>query len=71
MLLNSVISLYYYMRVAKHLFLKDSEGQTVRPQPAMATLLVIFAALNVIFLLYAEPLVNWTSASMDLLLIGR
>jgi hypothetical protein len=31
----------------------------------------VFAALNVIFLLYAEPLMNWTSASMDLLLIGR
>jgi NADH-quinone oxidoreductase subunit N len=71
MLLNSVVSLYYYMRVAKHLFLKDSEVRTVRPQPAMATLLAVFAALNVIFLLYAEPLMNWTSASMDLLLIGR
>jgi NADH-quinone oxidoreductase subunit N len=71
MLLNSVVSLYYYMRVAKHLFLRDSDGQTVRPQPAMAALLVVFAALNVIFLLYVEPLEKWTAASMDLLLIGR
>jgi NADH-quinone oxidoreductase subunit N len=71
MLLNSVVSLYYYMRVAKHLFLRDSDGQTVRPQPAMAALLVVFAALNVVFLLYVEPLEKWTAASMDLLLIGR
>jgi len=66
MLLNSVVSLYYYMRVAKHLFLKESDGTTVRPQPAMAILLVVFAALNVIFLLYSAPLLKWTSASMDL-----
>ena len=71
MLLNSVVSLYYYMRVAKHLFLRDSDGQTVRPQPAMAAMLVVFAALNVVFLLYVEPLEKWTAASMDLLLIGR
>ncbi len=71
MLLNSVVSLYYYMRVAKHLFLKDSEGEMLPPQTALTALMLVFAALNVIFLLYSDPLSKWTSASMDLLLIGR
>ena len=67
MLLNSVVSLYYYVRVAKHLFLKDPADALVTPQRTMTVLLVVLAILNVAFMLYSEPLANWTQSSMDLL----
>ena len=66
MLLNSVVSLYFYMRVAKHLFLKEVSDRTIQPQNAFVGLLVVLAVLNVVFLLYSTPLVTWTQTSMDL-----
>ncbi len=68
LVLNSVVSLYYYLRVAKHLFLKQPAERSVRPAPALTGLLVVLAVLNVLLLAYARPLVEWTSASFDLIL---
>jgi NADH-quinone oxidoreductase subunit N len=67
LMINSVISLYYYMRVAKHLFLKEPSERSVRPAPGLTGLLVVLAVLNVLFLMYSKPLVEWTSASFDLI----
>ncbi len=67
LLLNSVVSLYYYMRVAQHLFLKEKPAQeTVRPQPGFVGLLAVLAVLNVILLLFSKPIFEWTKASLDL-----
>lgn len=71
MLLNSVVSLYYYVRVAKHLFLKDPAERLVTRQPALTALLVLLAILNVAFLLYSAPLSSWSSGSMDIPRIAR
>ena len=67
MLLNSVVSLWYYIRVARHLFLMEPAERGVTPQRALTSTLVVLAVLNVAFLLYSEPLSAWTSSSMDLL----
>ena len=66
LVLNSVVSLYYYVRVAKHLFLKEPGERTLKPAPALTGLLVVLAVLNLAFMLYANPIVEWTSASFDL-----
>ena len=67
LMINSVISLYYYMRVAKHLFLKAPAEGEVRSAPGLVGLLAVLAVLNVAFLLYAKPIFDWTTASFDLL----
>ncbi|MCP3920880.1 MAG: NADH-quinone oxidoreductase subunit N [bacterium] len=67
LLINSVISLFYYVRVAKHLFLMKPSEETAQPQPAMTGFLVAMAGLTVVFGLWATPLLEWTSSSMDLL----
>ncbi|MFT5475278.1 MAG: NADH-quinone oxidoreductase subunit N [Planctomycetota bacterium] len=65
--LNSVVSLFYYMRVAKVLFLSQPSEKSAAPQPAMTGLLVVMAVLTVLFGVYATPLVRWCHASMDIL----
>jgi NADH-quinone oxidoreductase subunit N len=67
LVINSVVSLYYYIRVAKHLFLKEPSTRSVQPAPALTGLLVVLAILNVLFMVYAKPLVDWTASSFDLI----
>ncbi len=65
--LNSVVSLYYYMRVVKELFLAESDEPTPAPQHSMATILVVLAVLTTAFGLWWTPLTEWASQSMDFL----
>ena len=67
LVINSVISLYYYMRVLKEMFLREPADATLKPQPAMATFLIAMAVLTVFFGLYFTPLLEWAASSMDLL----
>ena len=58
--LNSVISLFYYFRVAKALFLaKPSEAPT-RAHPLLAGLLVLLSAATVVAGLWNAPLQSWS-----------
>lgn len=65
--LNSVISLFYYMRVAKALFLAAPSEQEAKPQPGMAYLLLGMGVLTIGLGLYVTPLVAWVGRSFDLL----
>jgi NADH-quinone oxidoreductase subunit N len=65
--LNSVISLYYYLRVVKELFLAESDEPTPAPQHSMATILIILAILTTVFGLWFTPLTAWAEQSMDFL----
>jgi NADH-quinone oxidoreductase subunit N len=67
LVINSVISLFYYLRVAKHLFLQAPSEKTAAPQPALAYFMAGLAAVTIVFGLWATPLIEWTSSSMDLL----
>jgi NADH-quinone oxidoreductase subunit N len=63
---NSVISLYYYARVVKVMFLdfpEPSDGR-VELNPSAATLLCLLSAMTLIFGLYWGPLVAFTSQSV-------
>lgn len=66
---NSVISLYYYVRVVRNIFLRDPEGNADRlifstPQIGLVLLLVVPTLL---FGLYYSPIVEFANASVTML----
>jgi len=65
---NSVISLYYYARVFRYMFLRDSEGQTssITLHRSEAILLLAFVIVTILFGLYFTPLVEWANASVQM-----
>ncbi|MAF64901.1 MAG: NADH-quinone oxidoreductase subunit N [Planctomycetes bacterium] len=65
--LNSVISLFYYFRVVRTLFLSKPAEREVAPQPLFVGLLAALGVATVFFALYTAPLVDWARRSMDLL----
>jgi NADH-quinone oxidoreductase subunit N len=66
--LNSVISLYYYARVLRYMFLRDPEGQTssITLQRSEAILLLFFVIPTLLFGLYFGPLVDLANASVQM-----
>ncbi|MCB9914056.1 MAG: NADH-quinone oxidoreductase subunit N [Planctomycetes bacterium] len=54
--LNSVVSLFYYFRIAKALFLKDAGAGTVNRQPLFAGLLTALSVLTIFFGLMPETI---------------
>jgi NADH-quinone oxidoreductase subunit N len=64
--LNSVVSLFYYFRVAKVLFLADPSEKVAAPQPLFTGFLAVLGVGTVLFAIYAAPLQDWARASMDL-----
>ncbi|HTM08273.1 MAG TPA: NADH-quinone oxidoreductase subunit N [Verrucomicrobiae bacterium] len=64
---NSVISLYYYARVVKVMFLdfpEPSDGR-IELNPGAATLLGVLSALTLVLGIYWGPLVAFTSRSLQ------
>jgi NADH-quinone oxidoreductase subunit N len=66
--LNSVISLYYYARVLRYMFLRNPEGQTgsITLQRSEAILLLAFVIPTLLFGLYFGPLVELANASVQM-----
>ena len=66
--LNSVISLYYYARVLRYMFLRDPEGQTssITLQRSEMILLLVFVVPTLLFGLYFGPLVELANASVHM-----
>jgi NADH-quinone oxidoreductase subunit N len=65
--LNSVVSLFYYIKVARYLFLAEPAEETPAPQPVFVGLIVALAVVTVIAGVYVSPLVDWAAASLDIL----
>ena len=69
--LNTVVSLFYYVRVAWALFLaaprEQQEEAKVKPQPMFVGFLAALGAATVLLGLYTAPLQNWASQSLDIL----
>ena len=65
--INSVISLFYYFRVAKALFLADPSERVVRPQPMFVGFLAVLGILTVLFALFPGPIETWARSSLDML----
>jgi NADH-quinone oxidoreductase subunit N len=64
--LNSVVSLFYYFRVVKALFLTSAqEGaaeQPLVPQPVLTALIALLAVFTVVTGLFNRPLQEWSDA---------
>jgi NADH-quinone oxidoreductase subunit N len=66
--LNSVISLYYYVRVIRNMYLRDPDSA---PAPVVLTgaqtvLLMVFLVPTLVLGVYFAPLVDWAHASVAL-----
>ena len=65
--LNSVVSLFYYLRVAKALFLSAPSERTAPPQPVLVGFITALGVATVVLGLYTLPLQSWAERSLDLL----
>jgi NADH-quinone oxidoreductase subunit N len=63
--LNSAVSLYYYMRIARAMFLEAPVGEfTVRPHLGYQIMLGAFSAALLLFGVWWNPLIDWTQQSL-------
>ena len=66
--LNSVVSLFYYFRVAKALFLEQGEdAPTVLCSRNLSTLILLLGAGSVYFFFAPDAIQVWAAASLDML----
>jgi NADH-quinone oxidoreductase subunit N len=63
--LNSVVSLFYYLRIAKALFLSGTSEREAPPAPVLTGFVAALAVATVVFGLYITPLRAWTDRSLD------
>jgi NADH-quinone oxidoreductase subunit N len=64
-LINSVISLYYYMNVVKVMYFEGDPQKTItQPILPVAFILVVLATLTIIFGIYWTPLADWVRNSL-------
>jgi NADH-quinone oxidoreductase subunit N len=66
--INSVISLYYYVRIFRNMFLRDPEELTepIRFAPAQIAVLLLLAIPTLVLGLYFGPLVSLAQASVTM-----
>ena len=63
--INSVISLYYYIRVVKVMYFDGEKSESlIHPSTMMTALLLITAVPTLIFGIYWTPLANWIHSSL-------
>tara|TARA_Y100001960_G_C14780479_1_gene886352 strand:+ start:4645 stop:6138 length:1494 start_codon:yes stop_codon:yes gene_type:complete len=63
--INSVISLYYYLRVVKVMFLEGDRSELIiQPPLVMIGVLLLAAIPTILFGVYWSPIANWIDYSM-------
>ncbi len=67
--LNSVVSLYYYVKVFRNMFLRniDEEHEQLKFNPIQVIITILLVAPTLILGLYFSPLVNLAQASVNIL----
>jgi NADH-quinone oxidoreductase subunit N len=67
--LNSVVSLYYYAKVIRNMYLRDVESKKSKltVSPVVMGLILALAALTLVFGLYFSPMINWANSSVQIL----
>ena len=63
--LNSVISLFYYFRVAKAMFLTEPEERVRTSQPLLAGFLALLGLGTVLTGIWAKPLQDWSTTGQQ------
>ena len=68
-LLNTVVSLYYYIRVLKNLYLVqiDEEKPVIKLSFGNGLVIILLAAPILIFGIYFTPIVNFAKNSINIL----
>lgn len=68
-LLNTVVSLYYYLRIVKHMYLNKQTEKTITVTPKLSeAILVLVLVVPVLVLgIYFQPLVDWAKNSLVIL----
>ena len=66
--LNSVVSLYYYAKIFRNMWLRGSnnENKPVKYNPASQVLLYVLGILTLFFGLYWTPVINWAQDSVKI-----
>ncbi len=68
--LNSVVSLYYYAKVMRNMFLRSSENTEKISFSLTSTIIIIALAVpNIVFGLFFDPIVNWAQKSVAMFFI--
>ena len=67
--LNSVVSLFYYFRIAKALFLETSEEDAPvgLTSPVFTGVVLLLSAGSIYFFMAPEMIQDWANASLDML----
>ncbi len=63
--LNSVVSLFYYVKIFKYMYLKDIESDKpdLKYSPASIIILLMLAIPTLLFGLYFTPIIEWANKS--------
>ncbi len=70
-LINSVISLYYYMRIVKIMYFDGGPQKTItKPILPVTFILIVLATLTIIFGIYWVPLADWVRNSLIFYVAG-
>lgn len=66
--LNSVVSLYYYVKVIRNMYLRDVESKEEKLVFSPSALFIVFALAvpTLIFGMYFTPIVEWANFSMNI-----
>lgn len=66
--LNSVVSLYYYVKVIRNIYLRDIESTKPKLKFSPATILIVLllAVPTLAFGIYFTPIVEWANYSMNI-----
>ena len=63
--INTVISLYYYMRVVKTMYLDGKPSDEIQVPPfSITAILLILAVPSIFFGIYWTPILNWVKDSL-------
>ncbi len=68
--LNSVVSLYFYVKVFRNMYLRDvdSPKEALEFSPASVAVMVLIAIPTLLFGLYWSPIINWANNSVIMFL---
>jgi NADH-quinone oxidoreductase subunit N len=65
--LNTAVSLYYYARIIRAMFLDAPQGAIVETKAGYQVMLTAFSAFVLIFGVWWAPIVNWSQRSLAML----
>jgi NADH-quinone oxidoreductase subunit N len=67
-ILNSVVSLFYYFKIVKSMYLVEGNGaqDKIEAHPVVNWSIILFSAQNILFFIYWEPLIGFIEQSISL-----